>query len=110
MANVQKTILGLEGSASKTVGAISGEAVDSAETAPQTGETPTPTDMAEAVLTPEEDAQIAQAIEDNPVEEEEPKTEADQIAEVANIRAMERHQFQKRQRDTLKARLRRNRR
>lgn len=108
MANVQKTILGLEGSASQTVGAISGEGIDSADTAPKMAETPTPTDMAEAVLTPEEDAQIAQSIEDNPIEES--KTEADEIAEVANIRAIQRHQFQNRQRDTLKARLRRNRR
>lgn len=101
MANVQKTILSVEESALQTAKAIEGKD-DDKERKPETGIV-SPAEAAEAALTPDETAEVAQAVAEAPSPEE--NTLQDAIAEAANRSAAEKHRFLNRQRAALKARL-----
>lgn len=105
MPNIQKTILGVEESASKAVKSVTGDGEEEAKGTAEGGLLP-PKEMAEESLSPEETAEIAQTINDSieTVPEEEP-SEAEAIAKIANDRAISRHHFITRQRDALKTRL-----
>lgn len=109
MPNIQKTILGVEESASKAVKAVAGdEGEEPKETAE--GGLLSPKEMAEESLTPEETSEVAQTINEletvSPTPAEE-ATEDEEIARFANNRASMRHNFIIRRRDALKARLNR---